>query len=93
MKIQGFDTGVLWRALIYESTILLGAGCLVGAAFGVCSQILQSDALATTTGFPVVISAQVVVAFLSFAVVTAVAVALLALPGYRAASIRAYPYQ
>ena len=53
MKVDGFRKGVLWRALLIESALLLGAGCSVGAVFGVYGQVLLSHALASVTGFPV----------------------------------------
>ena len=56
MKIDGFDRGVLWRALLIESVLLLGAGCSIGALFGIYGQLLLSRALAAVTGFPVVFS-------------------------------------
>ena len=56
MKVQGYRRGVLWRALLVESAMLLGAGCSIGAAFGVYGQLLISHALASVTGFPVVFS-------------------------------------
>jgi putative ABC transport system permease protein len=90
MKVQGFQRGVLWRALICESALLLGAGCAVGAVFGIYGQLLISHALASVTGFPIVFSAGVLIALLSFAFVSVGAVALVALLGYRAASVRPY---
>jgi putative ABC transport system permease protein len=92
MKVLGYDRRVLWLALIYESALLLGAGCSIGALFGVYSELLQSHALATVTGFPIVISVQALVALGSFALVTAVAVAIVAVPGYRVASVPPYPW-
>ena len=83
LKVDGFRRGVLWRALLWESALLLGAGCSIGALFGVYGQLLLSHALATVTGFPVVFSVGVLVAFGSFALVTRVAVAIVAVPGYR----------
>ena len=90
MKVQGFQHGVLWRALIFESSLLLGAGCLIGAVFGIYGQLLISHALASVTGFPVVISVGAVIAILSSVLVSAVAVAIVALPGYRAARVAPY---
>ncbi len=89
IKRQGYKRGVLWRALLCESTLLLGAGCSLGAAFGIYGQLLLSHALASVTGFPIVFSAGGVVAFWSFALVSAAAVAILALPGYLA--VRVHP--
>lgn len=88
MKVDGFSRGVLWRALLVESTLLLGAGCSIGGLFGLYGQLLLSHALANVTGFPVVFSLGALVAISSFALVTAVAVAIVALPGYLAARVR-----
>jgi putative ABC transport system permease protein len=88
MKVDGFDRRVLWRALLIESGLLLGAGCSIGALFGIYGQLLLSHALATVTGFPVVFSTGALVALSSFALVTAVAVAIVAVPGYIAARVR-----
>ncbi|MGH2904581.1 MAG: FtsX-like permease family protein [Solirubrobacteraceae bacterium] len=90
MKVQGYGHGVLWRALLYESALLLGAGCSIGAAFGIFGQLLISHALATVTGFPVVYSAGGLVAIASFALVSVLAVAVVAIPGYRAAGVAPY---
>ncbi len=92
MKVQGYESRTLWQALICESALLLGAGCSVGAVFGVYSQLLQSHALAAVTGFPVVISVQAPVALGSFALVSSLAIAIIALPGYRVASVAPYPW-
>ncbi|MHB1572185.1 MAG: ABC transporter permease, partial [Solirubrobacteraceae bacterium] len=35
MKPQGITTGVLWASLIFESSLLIGTGCLAGAILGV----------------------------------------------------------
>jgi putative ABC transport system permease protein len=88
LKVDGFRRGELWRSLLLESGLLLGTGCSIGAAFGIYGQILLSHALATVTGFPVVFSAQFSIALSSFLIVTAVAVAIVALPGHVAARAR-----
>jgi putative ABC transport system permease protein len=90
MKVQGFQRGVLWRALLCESSLLLGAGCSIGAVFGIYGQLLISHALASVTGFPIVFSAGALVAISSFALVSVGAIAIVALLGYRAASVRPY---
>ena len=87
IKRQGYKRGVLWRALLCESTLLLGAGCSLGALFGVYGQLLLSHALASVTGFPIVFSAGGLQAISSFALVSAAAVAILALPGYLAVRV------
>lgn len=88
MKVQGYERGVLWRALLWESVVLLGAGCAIGAVSGVYGQLLISHALATVTGFPIVFSAGVLVAIVSFVLVSAGSVALVGLLGYRAVGVR-----
>jgi putative ABC transport system permease protein len=88
MKVDGFDKGILWRALLVESSLLLGAGCSIGAVFGLYGQLLLSHALATVTGFPVVFSVGTLVALDSFLLVTAVAVLIVAIPGYLATRVR-----
>jgi len=91
MKLEGFPTRGLWRSLLMESALLLGGGCSVGALFGIYGQLLLSHALLAVTGFPVAFSVQALPAFASFAIVTAAAAAIVAVPGYRAASVRPYP--
>ena len=90
MKAQGYGHGVLWRALLCESGLLLGAGCSIGAVFGIYGQLLISHALASVTGFPVVFSVGAPIAIASSVLVSAVAVAIVALPGYRAAGVAPY---
>jgi putative ABC transport system permease protein len=88
MKVDGFDQGELWRALLCESALLLGAGCSIGAVFGLYGQLLLSHALVSVTGFPVVFTIGVPIAIVIFAIVTAIAVAIAALPGYLATQVK-----
>lgn len=88
MKVDGFDRRVLWRALLIESCMLLGAGCSIGALFGIYGQLLLSHALASVTGFPVIFSVGARVALGSFLLVTAVAVVVVAVPGFIASRVR-----
>ncbi len=88
IKRQGYKRGVLWRALLCESALVLGSGCSIGAVFGLYGQLLLSHALATVTGFPVVFAFGGSAALWSFALVGAVALAILALPGYLAVRVR-----
>jgi putative ABC transport system permease protein len=87
LKLDGFDDGTVWRALLLESALLLGTGCLAGALLGLCGQQLLDRQLATVTGFPVVHTVSVGLALVSFALVTAVAVTIAGLPGYLAARV------
>jgi ABC-type antimicrobial peptide transport system permease subunit len=88
IKTQGIYRREVWGALFYESFVLLFAGCSIGAAFGVCGQLVISHALATVTGFPMTFSAGVIVAVLGFTIVSAAALAIIAIPGYLAAGVR-----
>lgn len=81
MKVDGLHRGVLWRALMWESGLLLGTGCSLGAIFGLYGQVLLSRALSTVTGFPVAYSPGFLVALTSFALVTATAMLIVAVPG------------
>lgn len=88
IKRQGFTRGLLWRALLFESTVLLVAGCSIGATFGLYGQLLISHALATVTGFPIAIDISAFVAVSSFAIVATAALAIVAVPGYLAVRVR-----
>jgi putative ABC transport system permease protein len=82
IKCQGYQRNVLWRWLLCESAVLLAAGCSIGAVFGLYAQLLASHFLASVTGFPVVFDVEGFAALSSFALLSVVAVAVLALPGY-----------
>jgi putative ABC transport system permease protein len=82
IKCEGYRQGVLWRWLLCESAILLVAGCSIGAVFGLYGELLLSHALASVTGFPMVFHVGALIALSSFALVSMVAVAIVALAGY-----------
>jgi putative ABC transport system permease protein len=88
MKVDGFSRAVLWRALLWESGLLLGFGCSLGALFGLYGQLVLSRALATVTGFPVAFSPGILIAVASFALVTATAMLIVAIPGGLATRVR-----
>lgn len=88
LKSRGNGRGLLWRALFYESAVMLGSGCLIGAAFGVFGQLVISHALATVTGFPISISVGVAIAIFGFLGVSATALAIVAAPGYIVVRVR-----
>lgn len=91
LKVHGYPEPELWRALLLESGLLLGTGCLIGAVFGLYGQVLLSRALETITGFPVFYSTAGLVALAILALVTAVAVAMLAIPGWLAVRVAPTP--
>jgi len=82
LKCSGFSRPVLLRWLLYESSVLLAAGCSIGAVFGIYAQVLGSHFLANVTGFPIVFNVEALAAVSSFALVTCVAIAIVLLPGY-----------
>jgi putative ABC transport system permease protein len=86
LKLEGLGRAALWRTILLESMLLLGVGCLIGAIFGLYGQQLADRALAETVGFPVVYSVTAMNALRSLALVVVAATAVLALPGYLAAS-------
>jgi putative ABC transport system permease protein len=82
IKVQGYEEGTLWRWLLCEAAVLLTIGCLIGATFGIYAQLLGSRFLATVTGFPIVFSVEWLAAVSSFVLVSVIALAVVALPGY-----------
>jgi putative ABC transport system permease protein len=87
LKLAGITQRQLWRALMLESTLLLGIGCSVGAVYGLGGAQLLDRALGSVTGFPVDTSLGFGVALGSLALVGAVASAIVLLPGYMAARV------
>ena len=87
LKLEGFPRAELWRTILLESFLLLGVGCLSGAVFGLYGQQLLDRALANVINFPVVYSFGILIALGSLALVTAAAVAIVAIPGYLAAGV------
>jgi putative ABC transport system permease protein len=86
LRIEGLARVDLWRTILFESGLLLGVGCVAGAIFGLYGQHLADRALADTINFPVVYSITAITALSSLALMTVTALAVLALPGYLAAS-------
>jgi putative ABC transport system permease protein len=82
IKCEGYRRGVLWRWLCCESALLIAAGSAIGALFGLVGQLVVSRALATSTGFPISLGVEGLAAISSFALVSIVAVAIVALPGF-----------
>lgn len=82
IKCHGYKEGVLWRWLLCEAAVLLVVGCSIGAIFGLYAQLLGSHFLASVTGFPIVFNTEAVAAISSFGLVSTVALAVVALPGY-----------
>jgi putative ABC transport system permease protein len=89
LKLEGLRRVELWGTMLLESTLLVGVGCLTGALFGLYGQQLADRALAQTINFPIARSITVMGATWSLALMIATALAILAIPGYLAASVSA----
>ena len=89
LKLEGFPRAELWRTILLESLLLLSVGCLTGAIFGIYGQQLADRVLANVVNFPVVYSITALPALRSLTLVIATALAILAIPGYLAASVPA----
>ncbi|HEX4436423.1 MAG TPA: FtsX-like permease family protein [Solirubrobacteraceae bacterium] len=85
LKIQGYATAQLWRALLLESALVLGVGCAVGAVFGVYGHALASRWLRLNTGFPAQFTVGLPGVFLTLALLAIIALAVISLPGLAAA--------
>ena len=89
LKLEGFSRRELWATTLLESVLLVGVGCLSGAAFGLYGQQLLDRALASVINYPVVSSLALAPALASFAIVLGAALAIIALPGYLASGVPA----
>ncbi|HWY18233.1 MAG TPA: FtsX-like permease family protein [Solirubrobacteraceae bacterium] len=89
LKVQGYDSGQLWRALLLESVITVGVGCTVGAAVGVYGHALAGRWLKLTTGFPAPFAVAPTQMALTLALITVVALTVIAIPGLAAARVPA----
>jgi putative ABC transport system permease protein len=86
-KVQGFDERQLRRILLLEALTILTLGAALGAVTGLVGHLLCDRWLELTTGFPAPFSPQVGVALVSIGPVIAVAMLLVAVPGYLAARV------
>jgi putative ABC transport system permease protein len=84
-SVQGFGFLQLWMSLLVEAGLLLGFGAAIGAAFGLGGQFLLSRWLQLTTGFPTDYSPALLLSAALFAIVAAVTLVVIAVPGFFAA--------
>ncbi len=87
LKSQGFDSRQLWRALLLESSIVLGIGCADGLVVGVYGHALASRWLRLTTGFPAPFSLGVGRLLITVVLVAGITLAVVAVPGLSAARV------
>ncbi len=87
LKAQGFDRPQLWRGVLIESAVVLGIGGLDGAILGLYGHALADYYLRVSTSFPASFSVGVVQIMLTLLIVGGVSLAVVAIPGYSAASV------
>jgi putative ABC transport system permease protein len=87
LKTQGFNSRQLWRSLLLESAVVLGVGCTDGAILGVYGHALAGRWLKLTTGFPAPFSLGEIGLLLTIALVGAIAMSVIAIPGFSAARV------
>jgi putative ABC transport system permease protein len=89
LKIQGYSPAQLWGGLLIESATMLGVGALLGAVVGVYGHALASRWLTSATGFPAPFSFAGTQILLTLGLISAITLAVMALPGLVAARVPA----
>jgi putative ABC transport system permease protein len=87
LRLLGVKPGRLRRILMLEATLMLGAGALTGAAAGVYGQLVLDGYLKRVTGFPLAHLATGARPVEVFALVLALALVVVALPGLIASRV------
>ena len=82
MRIMGWRPPKLWRALLFETVLVLGAGCLTGAAAGLYGHFLGDRWLQISTGYPAPFSLSGWQTLAICAGVASAALAITAVPGW-----------
>ncbi|HEV7771737.1 MAG TPA: FtsX-like permease family protein [Conexibacter sp.] len=87
LRIQSFSPRQLWRVLLLETSVVLGAGCLTGALVGIYGQVVIDRYLRSVTGFPVASTLAGWSTVEIVALVVVAALAVVAIPGWFAARV------
>jgi putative ABC transport system permease protein len=87
LRFDGVKPPELWHVLLIESALMLGAGCLTGAVLGIYGQLVIDAYLKHITGFPVASLAASFRPLEILALVTGGALALVAIPAWRASHV------
>lgn len=85
LRMQGYSVARILRLLLTQAFLVVAAGALIGAAFGLYGQALGTRWLQLTTGFPTAFSLAVALAATTLATVGALALIVVLIPGYFAA--------
>ena len=87
LRLAGVRPGRLRQILLCESALMLGAGCVTGALVGVYGQLTIDGYLEHVTGFPVTNLGASLRPPEIFALVLALVLAIVAVPGYLASRV------
>ncbi|HYV14593.1 MAG TPA: FtsX-like permease family protein [Conexibacter sp.] len=85
LRMQGYSVGRVLRLLLTQATLVLAAGALIGAAFGLYGQALGTRWLQLTTGFPTIFRLAIALALTTLATIAVLALLVVSIPGYFAA--------
>jgi putative ABC transport system permease protein len=87
LRLTGVTPARLRGILLLEAMLLLGAGCVTGAIVGVYGQTVIDGYLRNVTGFPLVTLTSGLRPLELLALVIAIVLALVAVPGFLAARV------
>jgi putative ABC transport system permease protein len=82
LKLHGARTKTMWRSMVTETVVLIGAGALPAGLLGLLGQKLCSRGMEVVTGFPMVQALRVDIAALTVAAVVGSSMVIVAIPGY-----------
>ena len=87
LRLSGAEPARLQRILLLEAALMLGAGCLTGAIAGIYGEVIIDGFLRGVTGFPLASIVTGTRALEVFVLVLALAIAIMAIPGWRASRV------
>lgn len=87
LKLYGLRSGLMWRSLVIETSVLFGTGAIAGGLFGLLGQVLCTRGLQAVTGFPVVEGLRLDIAASTAALVVGASLLVVMIPGYLVARV------
>ncbi|HTA96142.1 MAG TPA: ABC transporter permease [Solirubrobacteraceae bacterium] len=87
LRLSGASPARLRRILLLEAALMLGAGCLTGALAGIYGEVVIDGYLRQVTGFPLASVLSGGRSLEVFALVLALALAIMAIPGWLASGV------
>lgn len=88
LRMQGYSVARILRLLLAQAFLVLAAGAIIGAVFGLYGQALGTRWLQLTTGFPTAFNLAVTLAATTLATVGVLALIVVLIPGWFAARTR-----